>query len=109
MVARPKELRDVIELARLHSPKAIKTLAEIMNSDRAPPAARVAAANAILDRGYGKPAQTLDASVRSAEFSIADKIVETWKKKASGEDRFTDARVRDGVRLNWRRLRRAAR
>jgi Family of unknown function (DUF5681) len=60
---RPKELRDVIELARSHGPEAIKTLADIMNNDQSPPAARVGAATAILDRGYGKPPQTIDANV----------------------------------------------
>jgi len=30
---------------------------------KAPPAARVGAATAILDRGYGKPPQTIDAHV----------------------------------------------
>jgi hypothetical protein len=54
---RPKVLGDVQELARQQSPQAINTLAEIMGDDEAPPAARVAAANALLDRGYGKPTQ----------------------------------------------------
>jgi hypothetical protein len=56
---RPKELRDVVELARSHSPDAIKTLASVMQDEEAPPAARVAAANALLDRGYRKPAQAV--------------------------------------------------
>jgi hypothetical protein len=60
---RPKELRDIVELARSHGPEAIKTLADVMNNDQAPPAARVAASTAILDRGYGKPPQTIDANV----------------------------------------------
>jgi hypothetical protein len=56
---RPKVLGDVQELARQKSPEAIETLVEIMNNDKAPPAARVAAANSLLDRGYGKPAQPI--------------------------------------------------
>jgi len=54
---RPKVLGDVQELARQQSPQAISTLAAIMGDEKAPPAARVAAANALLDRGYGKPTQ----------------------------------------------------
>jgi hypothetical protein len=50
-------LGDVQELAREKSPEAITTLANIMRDAKAPPAARVAAANALLDRGYGKPTQ----------------------------------------------------
>ena len=54
---RPRVLGDVQELARQQSPQAINTLADIMSDEKAPPAARVAAANALLDRGYGKPTQ----------------------------------------------------
>ena len=56
---RPKVLGDVQELARERSPDAINTLAAIMDDQKAPPAARVAAANALLDRGYGKPTQPI--------------------------------------------------
>ena len=56
---RPKVLGDVQDLARQKSPEAINTLVIIMNNDKAPPAARVAAANALLDRGYGKPTQPI--------------------------------------------------
>ena len=52
-------LADVQELARERSPDAINTLAAIMDDQKAPPAARVAAANALLDRGYGKPTQPI--------------------------------------------------
>ena len=56
---RPKVLGDVQELARERSPEAINTLAAIMDDTKAPPAARVAAANSLLDRGYGKPTQPI--------------------------------------------------
>jgi hypothetical protein len=46
-------------LARQQSPEAINTLVSIMQNEKAPPAARVAAANLLLDRGYGKPAQPI--------------------------------------------------
>ena len=39
--------------------EAINTLVVIMNNEKAPPAARVAAANALLDRGYSKPTQPI--------------------------------------------------
>jgi hypothetical protein len=56
---RPKVLGDVQELARQQSPEAINTLVAIMQNEKAPPAARVAAANSLLDRGYGKPTQLI--------------------------------------------------
>lgn len=48
---------QIKSLARGHTEAAIKTLAGIMNQDECAPAARVAAATALLDRGWGKPAQ----------------------------------------------------
>jgi Family of unknown function (DUF5681) len=54
---RPKVLAEVQELARQHGPEAIKMLTSIMEDESAPASARVSAANVILDRGYGKPAQ----------------------------------------------------
>jgi Family of unknown function (DUF5681) len=59
---RPKILGEVQELARVHSPKAIALLVEIVNDPQAPAAARVSAANSILDRAYGKPPQALEHS-----------------------------------------------
>ena len=59
---RPKIVGEVMELARQHTAKAISTLVEIMQDEGAPKAARVAAASAILDRGYGKPRQAVEHS-----------------------------------------------
>jgi hypothetical protein len=54
---RPKIVAEVRELAREHTTDAIQTLVSIMTNPKAAPAARVSAANALLDRGYGKPPQ----------------------------------------------------
>lgn len=56
---RPKIVADVRALAQAQIEQAINTLVEIANDKGAPPAARVAAANAILDRAVGKPAQAV--------------------------------------------------
>lgn len=51
---RPKVVAEVRELARQHTTLAIETLAKIAKeADR--DAARVAAANSLLDRGWGRP------------------------------------------------------
>ena len=61
------------ELARQKSPEAITTLASIMNDEKAPPVARVAAANALLDRGYGKPTQPISQTLAKVDpSSISD-------------------------------------
>ena len=64
---RPKVLGDVQELARQKSPEAINTLSTIMHNEKAPPAARVAAANALLDRGYGKPTQPISQTLAKVD------------------------------------------
>ena len=54
---RPKVVAEVKELARAHTGEAIETLVSIMTNPKSAPAARVSAANSLLDRGYGKPPQ----------------------------------------------------
>ena len=56
MAKTPTEIRS---LARGHTESAINCLAGIMNKDGAPEAARISAATALLDRGWGKPTQPI--------------------------------------------------
>lgn len=67
LVGPSKTRADVRELAKSYAPGAIETLKKIMDDPKAPPAARVGAATAILDRGYGKPTQPVDANVNFFE------------------------------------------
>lgn len=60
-------LADVKQLAKEASQDAINTLVEIMRDKAAPPAARASAANSILDRGWGKPQQIIEATVNTFE------------------------------------------
>ena len=48
---------DIRSLARAQTALAIRTLTGVCGSKAAPAAARVSAAQALLDRGWGKPAQ----------------------------------------------------
>lgn len=54
---RPKADMELRSLAQKHCPRAIQRLSEIMESDNEKAAAF--AANALLDRGFGKPTQPL--------------------------------------------------
>jgi hypothetical protein len=54
---KPKELKEIQLEARKMSFDALKTLETVCKNSKSPAAARVAAANAILDRAYGKPPQ----------------------------------------------------
>jgi hypothetical protein len=53
-----KGTADVKELARQHTEAAINALVEALGD----PKQRVAAATALLDRGYGKPKQEVESS-----------------------------------------------
>ncbi|NDB69658.1 MAG: HEAT repeat domain-containing protein [Methylocystaceae bacterium] len=64
---RPKIIGELKELAAQHTPQAIQTLADIMNDAEAPPAARVAASTALLDRVYGRPSQNIEAKVETVD------------------------------------------
>ncbi len=55
----PKAKTEIQSLARSHTQAAIKVLAGVMNQKKTPPAARVSAAVALLDRGWGKPTQMI--------------------------------------------------
>ena len=59
MNAKSKAAAQIRALARRHTQAAIKVLAAIMNQSDGPATARVSAAQALLDRGWGKAAQPL--------------------------------------------------
>jgi hypothetical protein len=61
-----KTLTEIRSMARSHTRTAINALVGVMRSKDATHAARVSAANAILDRGWGKAAQALENSDEGA-------------------------------------------
>lgn len=68
---RPKIVGELKELAAVHTPQAIQTLADIMNDKNAPHAARVAASTALLDRVYGRPSQNVEARIETVDMGKA--------------------------------------
>ena len=54
-----KVTQDLQGMAQVYTKDALLVLVTIANDKDAPKAARVAAANAILDRGHGKPSQAI--------------------------------------------------
>jgi hypothetical protein len=76
---------DIRSLARAHTAKAVRTLAGIMNEPRAPAAARISAAIALLDRGWGKPQQAIEMDWRETpvdEMSDEELMAEIRETKA---------------------------
>ncbi len=70
-----KQITDVRDAARQHTLAAVETLVSVMEDLKAPHSARVAAANAILDRGHGKAVQYIEAEVNVYDsLSFDDKL-----------------------------------
>jgi|SRR6516164_535610 len=65
---RPKIVADVRDLARQHTRTALETLVEICRHGKTE-SARVAAANSLLDRGWGKPPASLECASPSQSTS----------------------------------------
>jgi len=86
---RPKEVAHVRELARKYTKEAISTLAQIcMSGDK--DSARVAAAIALLDRGYGKAPQKLDVNIFDG---VADEDLLAKARAILDKQRDTDGRA----------------
>lgn len=65
----PEDIKHVRELARTYTKQAIETLVDVLDSQSA--SARVAAANVLLDRGWGKAEQPItDADGGAIVFQI---------------------------------------
>lgn len=81
---RPKGLKEVEEAARQRTELAIKTLEEVAKNKRASPGARVAAACALLDRGWGKARQPIDGDGEGGPLRI---VIEERIIDPRGDDR----------------------
>jgi len=82
---RPKAANDVRDLARQHTAEAIERLLWVMRgSDER---ASVSAANAILDRAWGKPSQALAVSGDGEGAPVQHAIRIGWMTEAEARDR----------------------
>jgi Family of unknown function (DUF5681) len=65
---------DVKSAARELTPVAMGTLEKAMTDHKAPWAAKIAAAIAVLDRGWGKPTQAVEANVNIFDQMTDDEL-----------------------------------
>lgn len=72
-----KATADVKKAAQKFTSEALTTLASIMRDPVHPAAARVSAANVLLDRAHGKPTQgvEMDANVKATVQRITREII----------------------------------
>jgi hypothetical protein len=91
-----KSLTEIRLLARCHTRTAIHVLVGIMRAKDATPAARVSAANAILDRGWGKVVQAIENGEDGA-FELIHRIelradfvhLRRWRKSVEQAQSYT--------------------
>src|SRR5829696_6473358 len=84
---RPKLPAEVREAAMARTVRAIEVLDEVMNDVSAPHGARITAAEKILDRALGKPAQTVDVTSRkddAYDYSIAELVAIAYRRGLEG-------------------------
>lgn len=80
---RPKVIAEVRDLARQHTRKAIQTLVKVMSGES--DSARVAAANALLDRGFGKARTDQPVTLDEMDGALADQGRAVLSAMASGK------------------------
>jgi len=77
----------------------MNTLVHIMREPTSPPAARIMAAQTLLDRGWGKATQTIEATINNVDASrVSDMELATLIAADSGEG-ITEA-PQDTSKLN---------
>lgn len=74
--------KTLTDLAREHTPKAVQALVDVLEGTETSDAARVSAATALLDRGWGRPRQDLGVEMKSDEGIAA--LLEAARKRAAG-------------------------
>lgn len=70
------EEADALAMAKQFAPDAIRALHEIATSKTASDKARVTAAEAIINRVYGKPKETVESTVKHERRSESDILAE---------------------------------
>jgi len=77
------ERRTLSALARRHTRSAINALVRIMEGDGSE-AARISAANALLDRGWGRPRQEMEVDLNVLD--LATVIAKRRRQVAEGRE-----------------------
>ena len=78
-----KATAELRALAKEYTPEALATLVQVMKASESD-AARVSAANSVLDRAYGRPPQALEHS-GDITLSIANSIALVRQREDQGD------------------------
>src|SRR6185295_3755238 len=74
---------NVAALARRHGEKAIQTLADKLDNED--PRVAIDAASKLLDRGYGKPTQTIERGDKSPDLMDDAELLHAIREAALGD------------------------
>ncbi len=88
-----KQITDVRDLARECTKDAVETLKSVMMDPLAAAAARVAAANGLLDRGHGKAMQHIEAEISvydSLDLPQKQALLEVIESLIDGDEENSD-------------------
>jgi len=69
-----KATASIRDAAREYTGEALQTLVGVMRDDDAPHAAKVSAANSVLDRGYGKASTVISGDEDGGPVKVATRI-----------------------------------
>jgi hypothetical protein len=85
------------EAAQGYSEEALSVLAGVMRDTEAPPAAKVAAARELLDRGFGRPMQSVEnkIEIQSMADTAAQVLMELSRKAKEAKRLEAEARMID--------------
>lgn len=73
-------IAEVRDLARKQTEESVNALISIRDNSKAPPAARVSAANSLLDRGWGKATQII-AGDEENPFKLTVEIIDPTRSE----------------------------
>ena len=81
---RPKVEGYIRELAQRHGPEALQTLVELLRSGKEP--IHLGAAEALLNRGYGRPAQAVELAGPDGGALVFSFVLDKANVKIDGDD-----------------------
>ncbi|NBS35048.1 MAG: hypothetical protein EBS82_04270 [Methylocystaceae bacterium] len=94
---RPPIIRDLKEAAKAHTRQALNTLVSVMNDSEAPQASRITAAVALLDRGWGKPQQNIEAKIEATDMAKTAATVLLDLSRRARESKLQDLKDKEAA------------
>ncbi len=94
---RPPIIRDLKEAAKAHTRQALNTLVSVMNDPEAAQASRITAAVALLDRGWGRPQQNIEARVENVDIAKSAAQVLMDLSRRARESKLQDLKNKEAA------------